>query len=97
MSHTAAPARRSANSLHINLSDGPCAELWVRAITKAVQPATESLDVYFLGGRQLIEPAALLSLRNALMLIPESVTLRTIATTSLKSTGSIPKPKWVWL
>jgi hypothetical protein len=82
MAHT--PRKNSAHAtLEINLSDGHLCELWVSKIAAVLKPEVMSLDIFFVSGGEKINPAALLSLRNTLMLIPEAVRIRTIATSSL--------------
>lgn len=80
--------RKSSHvSVPINLSDVGYAETWIRAITESVKPGTKSLDVFFLGGGSVVEPTALLSLRNTILLAPKlagrPVFIRTFAACSL--------------
>ena len=82
------PATHS--TVQINLADALCCELWVRAIADALKPETRRLDVFFLGGGELICPSALLSLRNALMLVPPVIFMRTYATCSLSPFACVP-------
>lgn len=67
----------------INLSDGPACEIWIRKVAEALSPETRILEVLFVSGGQKIEPSALLSLRNALLRIPDTVFVRTVAMSSL--------------
>jgi hypothetical protein len=74
-------------AVHINLSDGECSEMWSCMITAAIEPGIKSLDVFFIGGGAAVEPSALISLRNTLLLVPSlaghPVFIRTFATSSL--------------
>jgi hypothetical protein len=77
------PTPPSHASILINLSDGPSSEIWVRKIHETIKPEIHSIDIVFVAGGSKIETSALLSLRNALLRIPDRILVRTIATTCL--------------
>jgi hypothetical protein len=64
----------------VNFGDEPGD--WFKQITMAIHSAPSEIRVQFVGGRE-VAPFDILSLRNCLMDIPESVRLVTIAATSL--------------
>ncbi len=64
----------------VNFGDEPGD--WFKQITMAIHAAPSEIRVQFVGGRE-VAPFDILSLRNCLMDIPESVRLVTIAATSL--------------
>lgn len=81
------PRKTPHVSVPINLSDVGYAETWIRAITESVKPGTERLDIFFIGGGSVVEPTALLSLRNTILLAPQlagqPTFIRTFAACSL--------------
>ena len=70
-------------SLQINLADSAFCESWIRKLVEAITPETTSLDVFFLGGGNQVNPSVILALRNALLALPDSVTIRTVAMGSM--------------
>lgn len=77
------PAGRTRAVLPINLGDGAYCEQWIRRLSEIIKPDTTSLDVVFLGGGAKVNPSVILSLRNALLLVPQHIKLRTVASASL--------------
>jgi hypothetical protein len=73
----------SETSVYINLNDTHMCESWIRAVQEAGKSGAKSLEIVFLGGGDKISPSILLSLRNAIERVPDSVFVRTVAMGSL--------------
>ena len=74
---------KSRALLPINMADVGCCEQWIRTLSDILEAGPGAIDVVFLGGGAKPHPSVILSLRNALLMVPEHIQIRTVAGSSL--------------